>query len=566
MTTNLPIQPSGETQTFYFSTAARITKLLGSESVANPIIALLELIKNAYDADATELKIIFENLRLGTGRIRVIDNGIGMDANDIQRKWMRAATDDKEREPISKKGRRKIGEKGIGRFATQRLAKKLTLISKPEDKTDGCCLVVNWADFEKPNADFEKVENKCYPFKKKKSEHGLEIHLDDLNEKWDSEYIKKFRQDVALIIPPSSQSPDFKVKVISDEFKEVSGEIKSRFLKDADFVFSGKLEKDGTVKYKLKTIDGKEYVDKDTLKEFACGPLEFVLYFFYLGDTPYLIAPKHPRNYQIRRSLLEDFGGIKLYRDNFRVKPFGDKDNDWLSLDQERINSPGVYPGRSQMFGYVKITKDKNPHIVDITTREGIVSNPAFQDMVKFIKGSLKFFSKKRAEIEGKTKGKSKKKKTKTKTSLIKESFKKIKETPKLSTLPAELVDKLPSEVKIVCDEVNGCLYYGFFNAAAVMMRKTLEVATIIKFKQENKENLILKAGEYEELPARVEIAKQNNMISKKIAEKLIKDNKIKLFGDTAAHSFRVQIKEEDISPMRDQLRLVLEDMALKKS
>lgn len=565
MTTNLPIQPSGEAQTFYFSTAARITKLLGSESVANPIIALLELIKNAYDADATEVKIIFENLRLGTGKIKVIDNGIGMDASDIQRKWMRAATDDKERQPVSKKGRRKIGEKGIGRFATQRLAKKLTLISKPEDKTDGCCLMVNWADFEKPNADFEKVENKCYPFKKKKGEHGLEIHLDDLNEKWDSESIKKFRQDVALIIPPSSQSPDFKVRVISDEFKEASGDIKSRFLKDADFVFSGKLEKDGTVNYKLKTINGREYKESDTLKEFTCGPLEFVLYFFYLGETPYLIAPEHPRNYQARRCILEDFGGIKLYRDNFRVKPFGDKDNDWLGLDQERINNPGVYPGRSQMFGYVKINKDKNPQIVDITTREGIVSNTAFQDMTKFIKGSLKFFSKKRAEIEGKSKNKTKRKKTKKKTSLIKESFRKPKEAPKFAPLPPDLVDRLPLAVKVICNEVNGCLYYGFFSAAAVMMRKALEAAIIIKFQQEGRHNLIFKNGEYDELPARIETAKQNNFISKKIAEKLIKDNKIKLFGDTAAHSFRVQIREDDISPMRDQLRLVLEDMSLKK-
>lgn len=566
MTTNLPIQPSGEAQTLYFSTAAKITKLLGRESVANPIIALLELVKNSYDADATEVKIIFENIRLGAGKIKIMDNGTGMDFNDIQRKWMRAATDDKERNPVSKGERRKIGEKGIGRFAAERLAKKLILVSKPEDKTEGYCLVINWTDFEQPNADFEKVPNKCYTFKKKKSEHGLEIHLEDLNEKWDSEAVKRFRQDVSLIIPPAGQSQDFKVRIISDEFKEVSGEIKSAFLKDADFIFSGKLEKDGTVKYRLKTIDGKEYKESDMLKEFACGPLEFALYFFYLGETPYLIAPAHSRNYQVRRSVLEDFGGIKLYRDNFRVKPFGDKDNDWLSLDQERINNPGVYPGRSQIFGYVKISRNKNPLIVDITTREGIVSNQAFQDMVKFIKGSLKFFSKKRAEIEGKTKGKAKKKKSKKKTSLIKESFRKIKETPKFPPLPSELVDNLPSEIKVVCDEVNGCLYYGFFTASAVMMRKALEVATIIKFKQEGKENLILKAGEYEELPVRIEIAKQNNIISKKIAEKLIKDNKIKLFGDTAAHSFRVQIKEEDIGPMRDQLRLVLEDMALKKN
>jgi len=565
MSTNLPVQASGEAQTLYFSTAGRLTKLLGRESIANPVIALLELVKNAYDADATEVKIIFENIRSGGGKIRIIDNGTGMDFNDIQRKWMRAATDDKERNPISKGQRRKIGEKGIGRFATERLAKRLTLVSKPEGETSGHCLVINWTDFELPNADFEKVPNKCYPFRKKKGEHGLEIYLDDLNEKWDAERIKSLRQDISLIIPPIGGPQDFKPTIHSEEFKEASGAIKSQFLKEADYVFSGKLDKAGSIKYKLKTINGREYKDSATLKEFTCGPLEFVMHFFYLGQSEYMPLPNKKRDFELRKNILSDFGGIKLYRDNFRVKPFGDPGNDWLGLDPDRVNEPGVYPGNNQIFAIVKITKDKNPAIVDVLTREGVISNTPFQDMSKFVKGSLKFFSKKRAEIEGKTKGKSKRKKAKRKTSLIRESFKKIKDEPKFSVLPSELMDKLPAEVRTVCEEVNGCLYHGLFNAAAVMMRKALEVATIIKFQQEDKENLILKSGEYEELPTRIEIAKQNNFISKKIAEKLIKDNKIKLFGDTAAHSFRIQIREEDVGPLRDQLRLVLEDMALKK-
>lgn len=564
MSVNLPVAVSGEPQTLYFSTAGRLTRLLGRESIANPVIALLELVKNAYDADATEVRIIFENIRSGSGKIRIIDNGTGMDLNDIQRKWMRAATDDKERNPLSKGDRRKIGEKGIGRFATDRLAKKLMLVSRPENSTEGHLLVINWHEFEQPNADFEKVPNKCYPFRKKKTEHGVEIHLEDLNERWDADKIRKLRQDISLIIPPTGGPQKFRPVVVSDEFKEVSGGIRSQFLKDADYIFSGKLERDGNIKYKLRTIDGKEYEDSDTLKEFTCGPVEFLLHFFYLGPSDYLALPEKKRDYELRKNVLEDFGGIKLYRDNFRVKPFGDPGNDWLGLDPERVNNPGVYPGNNQIFGVVKIGKDKNPAIVDVLTREGIISNPAFQDMVKFIKGSLKFFSKKRSAIEGKVKGKGKKKRTKRRTSLIKESFRK-KEEPKSDGLPDDLLEKLPPEIRVICEEINGCLYHGFFNAAAVMMRKALEVATIIKFRQEGKENLILKSGEYEELPTRIEIAKQNNFISRKIAEKLIRDNKIKLFGDTAAHSFRIQIREEDAGPLRDQLRLVLEDMALKK-
>lgn len=567
----LPFPITGEPKKAYFSTAARITKLLGSESVSDAVIALLELIKNSYDADASDVTIVFENIRQGSSRIKIIDNGIGMTEDDINKKWMRTATNNKEIEQFtSELKRRKIGEKGVGRFATERLAKKVILVSKPKNLSTGYGLIIDWSEFEKnADEDIEKIPNQLFTFSKQKKERGLEIHLEDLKETWDEDKIKRFRDDVSLIIPPVGGSQKFNIRILAEEFKKYTGKIKSNFLKEADYIFSGKLGKSGEIKYSLKTCEGKTHKDNDTIKQFSCGPAEFMLYFYYLGPSEYIPHVQRERDYALRKSILQDFGGIKLYRDNFRVKPFGDPSNDWLGLDKERVNSPGTYPGNNQMFGFVKIKRDENLGIRDTASRENILSNAAFNDLKYFIKGSLKFFTKKRTQIEGKIKPSASKKAgnrtKKKKKNLIRESFKKQVTKPAIDLLPQDLMDKLPSEITIILDEINGCLYYEYWTAAAILMRKALEVATILKFVQEKTMEDITSNGEFFELPKRIEVAKQKRYISLSIATKLIKDNKIKLFGDTAAHSYRIIIKPTDVAPMRDLLRLVLEDISLKK-
>src|SRR3989338_4323575 len=108
----------------YFKASGRLTKILGRESISNPMVALIETIKNSYDADATQVTIKFEKMDSPGARIVVRDNGTGMDFDGFDHIWMTAATDTKEKAPLSKKYKRqKIGEKGIGRFGLDNLSR-----------------------------------------------------------------------------------------------------------------------------------------------------------------------------------------------------------------------------------------------------------------------------------------------------------------------------------------------------------------------------------------------------------------------------------------------------------
>lgn len=567
--------PIQKTKTVYFSTSAQIVRRLGRESVSDPIIAVLELVKNSYDADANFCKISFDNIKLKKGeKIIIKDDGHGMKEEDILHNWLRAATDNKSIEKITKKyKRRKIGEKGIGRFATERLARKVTLISNPEKSDQGYILEVDWSKYDDPNADFEKVPLPLQTFSKVKSDHGLEIILEGLSEQWDEDKLNKLKRDISLIIPPSFKGSKFNVNIQAEEFPKFDGKLKSSFLNDADFTFYGSLEKDGKVTYKLKSRYGKKIERKEKLGNLLCGPIEFQLFFFYLGKTEYLSPNDQEKiDFTIRKKIMADFSGIKMYRDNFRVKPFGDPKNDWLDLDKERINSPGLYPGNNQVFGVVRITKDSNPNIEDTTSRENIVTNLAWNDLKNFIKGSLRYFSLERQKLEKKYKGRvrSSKKSVEKKENLIKTSFKEIKkealaenkiEEPRVSPIPQDIINACPNNLKQELNEFNGCLVNNYFNAAAILARKILEIACIIKLKKEKKENLIRTDLEYSELPAIIEVLKKENLIDSKIASRLVKHNNIKLFGDSAAHSFRTQIHQEDIGPIRDLLRICLEQL-----
>jgi len=556
-------------RTVYFSTSAQLAKRLGGESVSDPIIAVLELIKNSYDADATYCRITFKDMRSEEeGTIIIEDDGEGMVEEDIIHKWLRVATDNKTVNKYTKKyKRRKIGEKGIGRFATERLAKKIILTSNPEKETEGYSLEIDWSKYDDPNADFDKIPLELNFFKKQKTKKGFRIILEDLKEGWDEEKFKKLRNDISLIIPPTVRNSKFSVEIKAEEFRKVEGEVKSSFLKNADIIFSGKLEKNGNIKYTIRK-GSKILVKEDKLKQFLCGPIEFKLFFFYLGPTEALTKKDNQNiDFSLRRKMMDQFCGIKLYRDCFRVKPFGDPKNDWLELNKERINNPGLYPGTKQIFGIVKISKDNNPNISDTTSRENIVTNLAWSDLKNFIKGSLRYFSLERQKLEKKYKGAKKKKREKN---LIKESFKKVKEeavleTPieesKISTISSEIIDSSPKNIASLLKEFNGCLINGYFNAAAILARKILEVGTILKFKRTKKGHLIIENGEYKELNQRIDILKKEKLIDAPLAKRLINDNKIKIFGDSAAHSFRIDVKEEDIGPIRDLLRLCIEQL-----
>ena len=209
-----------------------------------------------------------------------------------------------------------------------------------------------------------------------------------------------------MIIPPNIQGLKFNVSIEAPEYPNYSAKLRSTLLRQAILTFKGKLDLKGNIQYILESRKGTKFQYKEELKDLACGPVEFIMFFFYRSEkesSDYGLEMTSDELERLQRTL-DEYGGVKLYRNNVRVTGFGDPGNDWLQLDALRVNSPSTVPSNNQIIGFVRITAEQNPNIVDTVAREGIIESTSFEDLRKFVRAAVKYFSNRRAELEGKKK------------------------------------------------------------------------------------------------------------------------------------------------------------------
>ena len=384
-----------------FSVEAGIVHSLGEESVSDGVLAVVELAKNSYDDDAENVVLLLRNIRTGASTITISDDGNGMTEELLKSRWMRIATSTKAREPISPRLRRhRLGRKGVGRFAVENLSKKTVLTSYPFGSSEGYEIIFNWDDY-KTGMDIQQVKNSFFKFKKDPNAHGLQIHLTDLRKRWSEQEVKSLQSFLKALAPPAVSTPKFNIKVETDEFAELSGNIDSDFLNKAVLNFHASLAKTGEVKYSLTSIKGDKKEKAEKIADFCCGPIEFKLWFYYREKKRMQSYGSTFKNFQDMLNIIDDYGGIKLYRDGIRLSGFGNPDDDWTGLDALRVD-PTVNPAKNQIIASVEISSEDNPEITETTTRENLIKNKPFQDMLTFIHSAIAVFSDLRGEIEGK--------------------------------------------------------------------------------------------------------------------------------------------------------------------
>lgn len=397
-----------------FSIDARLILQLGRDSIKNHTTALIELVKNSYDADATKVEV-----EIRRDSIRVADNGFGMTEKEINENWLIIGFSEKRQSKESKKGRRKTGEKGIGRIATDRLGKIVELKTKSEsDKIQG--LKIDWDQFDVEKKAIEKIEIEDIqnptikvPKRKDGKETGTEIIISDLREIWSPENIKDLYDELSyFIVPTNSNEKEFEIELKNDFDSNYSKTVTSQIQKlseiDVTAVYAGgdeilyslknKYFKGETTQImKLKelyqTLDMETLNDKDSL---LSGPFTLKLS-LYIQKTTLLSGTSF--SLQDLRDFLNDNSGIKIYRDNIVVKPYGFKKSvlgyDWLNLAERKARDPaGV--GRdtykitpNQLVGSIYISRDMNPNIKDSAAREGLVENDSFFDMKNVVSGAI---------------------------------------------------------------------------------------------------------------------------------------------------------------------------------
>ena len=225
-------------------------KTLGSELISNDAVAVIELVKNAYDAEANRVLIKFVGpLLSGQGRIEVFDDGFGMSLDVVRGAWMEPATPGKRQKTNSgSKGRRVLGEKGIGRFAAMRLASELELITRARGANQEVYGIFDWTQFDDDQkyldevlilTDVRKPEvirsdlgldaiwpKHEVPVVCPPSEQGTLLRMNNLAQIWNAERFRLIHRGLSRLVSPFKKNKDFSVFIQApEEFSEFSSEI-----------------------------------------------------------------------------------------------------------------------------------------------------------------------------------------------------------------------------------------------------------------------------------------------------------------------------------------------------
>lgn len=406
---------------FSFKTRARIINQLGEQLIKNESIALLELIKNAYDADASYCHVELFNPEIPKdGQISITDDGRGMDGHILRNAWLEIGTNYKEelsqnsiyRSP--KYNRIPLGEKGIGRLGVHRLGNKIEIVTRKENCKE-CVLNIDWNKLEQS----KYIEDFSVSIMEREptifiGNSGTKITVKELKAKWTKKLTRDSFRAITSLNSPFESDDSFKVEFKTDnkwleglytydEIKEHSLysfdiEIAGNQLKKFDYEFNPwptmKKLKKRTVTIKDKEISsllrmvrkiGKDYIDID-LNQYKIGKVRFRGLIF---DRDPRILNLGVQDKMGLRKYLNENGGVRVFRDNMRVMDYGEQGDDWLDMEGRRINAPAKSISKNLVLAAVYLDREASGDLKEKTNREGFVENEAYQELYYAIRYAI---------------------------------------------------------------------------------------------------------------------------------------------------------------------------------
>ncbi|MER5469821.1 ATP-binding protein [Streptomyces sp. NPDC002685] len=415
---------------------ARLMSTIGEELISNERVALTELVKNAYDADASLVLIRLRTPRGGDhGSLEVWDNGHGMAPSTVRGTWLEIATPHRHRNPRSESGRRRVlGAKGIGRFASARLARTAAITTRRVGEPE-VTLRINWGDFTDGDAYLDEVpvslaigQPSVFSNGREADEtfreilggftsatpetragHGTVVRLQGLRSDWGAEELEALRLSLSRLLPPPPPAelsvpdqPEFSIYIqVSDDdsdLRRFNGFVSaSETLAHPRYRLVGTVDAQGEANLTISG-DGNEQVQviNENLRTGSvrppCGPfaLDFRVWDLESSAVKDLLRlDTGARNISEVRELIRRNSGVTLYRDGFRVQPFGESGYDWLGFDQRRINNPTMRLSNRQVAGFVYISADDNPGLQDRSHREGLIDTPEYEELKAVIEKAV---------------------------------------------------------------------------------------------------------------------------------------------------------------------------------
>ena len=447
---SLPASTKSEARNVNFKPKAHILTLLGEELIKDPVMAIYELVKNSYDADAKSVNVYFNNITdLTNATIIVKDSGIGMTEQVLENVWLEPGT--AHRKTVDVQGKRTIvrtpifnrvpmGEKGVGRFAVHKLGNVIKLISRPGKvllDEDGkfvridlldyeIDLEINWKTFTQSKylSDvkieyYKNTDPRSFYFK---NETGTYIKVSGLKEVWNRGMARQLKRHTVSMVSPKNDPTQFHIDLNFnnnwlDRFPDVNELLNQAPYKlvailDKDYNFTLDYEfrlannstagarriKDdinydknvlGMIRplyrnyYEEKGLDDtaiERILETKALESLPFGTVMVELYSYDLDPASLRDVTYAP---DILKKTLKEQYGIKVFKNDLRVYDYGEPGNDWLGLDNKRVNNKSWF-SNNQNIGFIYLDSSDSGTLIEKTNREGFIKNESF-DLFKII-------------------------------------------------------------------------------------------------------------------------------------------------------------------------------------
>ncbi|MBN1007007.1 ATP-binding protein [Amphritea pacifica] len=427
----------------HFRPKARLMQLLGEQLIRDHRMALFELVKNSFDADAKSVSITFSNPNSKDASIKIVDSGFGMTPSIVSEVWLEPASNHKEiarknniRTPL---GRLPVGEKGVGRFAVHKLGDHITMTTKAAGNKE-VQVTINWKEFlEYEYLDQAPVtmtigESSLF----KDDDTGTIIEISDLHNKWARGDIRRLYRAVSAMTTPKfhnlpianleENTPDLKSKEseISIEVNDDIFDVNFNIVPECDWlngIFDPDTAKDQAMYIYQFSIDENGFSStykfqpiSAILKDFESilsprtkeQTLEHSFEYFKLDrngrkrnskitvnelgvgpitgiifgfDLDKQVSARYIPDITGLTKFLKEQGGIRVYRDGMRVYDYGEQGNDWLGLDHRRVQSPSRKVSNQLLMGQIHLDLKYSQNLKEKTNREGFIENEAYQEL-----------------------------------------------------------------------------------------------------------------------------------------------------------------------------------------
>lgn len=409
----------------YFKISSGLKSLIGSELITDNFVAIFELVKNSFDADATEVNITFENIYSENAKIIIQDNGKGMDYDDLINKWLFVAysakkdgTEEFDYRNQIKSNRHYAGAKGVGRFSCDRLGQFLNLITikknTPNPKIEN--IVVDWKKFEEnQKEEFIKisVEHNELLINNYNIRNGTILEISGINlEEWDRDELKKLKDKLSKLVRPdlnkSTKEKPFSISIIvpdeiQNDIKEkekfllkgeehkiyrntVNGKIENFVFEELDIkttrIITQISDSGNVVTTSLNDRDNFIYTIREKNKHNLLDKVSIKLYFLN----------RSAKNIFRRRIGIDavEYGNIFVYKNGFRIYPFGERGNDILGIDNRAVQGYNRYIGLRNLIGVIEIEGNETD-LKETTSRDGgLVKTKAYNQLEDYLIETLR--------------------------------------------------------------------------------------------------------------------------------------------------------------------------------